>query len=119
MVKRTGPTNYQLQQLLAELDGKALQSNFWRRIIKDLKKSSRQRRIVNLYKIDKFARNGETIVVPGKVLSVGEISKKIDIAAMFFSSGAIKKINAANGKALSIKELLEKNPQGKKVRILG
>ncbi len=119
MVKRTGPTNYQLQILLKEMESIALKSNFWKRIMKDLNKPTRQRRLVNIYKIENFARDGETIVVPGKVLSVGELSKKVEVAALSFSDEAKRKILEAKGKVLSLKELLDNNPEGKKVRILG
>lgn len=116
-MKRTGPTNYQVQQIVAELSKKG-ESGFWRRVAKDLQKPTRQRCAVNVYKIDKYAREGETILIPGKVLSVGEINKKVDVAAMNFSAEAKRKIVEAKGKALSISELLQQNPEGKKVRIL-
>ncbi len=118
-MKRTGPTNYQIQKLLVDLEVKARESNFWRRIVKDLKKPTRQRRTVNIYKINKAAREGEMIIVPGKVLSVGELSKKVDVAALTFSAEARKKIVDAKGKVMTITELLKNNPEGKKVRILG
>ncbi|MBT4805201.1 50S ribosomal protein L18e [Candidatus Woesearchaeota archaeon] len=114
-----GTTNYQMQLLLQELEPKVKDSRFWRRIVKDLNKPSRQRRVVNLYKINKCVKEGETIIVPGKVLSVGDLNKKVDIAALNFSSGAKEKIIEAKGKAMTIKELLQINPEGKKVRILG
>ena len=119
MVKRTGPTNFQIQHLLEELQPKVKDSNFWRRVVKDLKKPSRQKRTVNVYKINKCAREGEIILVPGKVLSVGDITKKVNVAAMNFSTEARRKIEEANGKTMSIKELLQSNRDGKKVRILG
>ena len=119
MTKRTGPSNYQLQHLLQELGPKAQENNFWKRIVEDLQKPTRQRREVNVYKIDKYSRDGETVLVPGKVLSVGELTKKVDVAALNFSSEARRKITQAKGKVLSISELLHKNPEGKKVRILG
>ena len=119
MTLRTGPMNYQLQLLLMELETKARTSLFWRRIAADLQKPTRQRRTVNVYKIEQFARDGETIVVPGKVLSVGHLSKKVAVAAFTFSKEAEQKIKAAKGTVLSIQELLQKNPDGKKVRILG
>lgn len=115
----SGPTNYQLNQLLMQVDLKARESPFWRRIAKDLRKPTRQRRTVNVYKIDKYAREGETVVVPGKVLSVGSLTKKVDVAAITFSQEARKKIEEAKGKAYSITELLVQNPDAKKVRILG
>jgi large subunit ribosomal protein L18e len=116
---RTGPTNFQLQTLLLELEGKALESKFWKRVLSDLRKPSRQRRTVNVYKIDKHAKEGETIIVPGKVLSLGEINKKVDVAAFTFSGEARKKIEQASGKTLSIQELIKQNPKGENVRILG
>ncbi len=117
MVKRTGPTNFQLQGLINDLN--ASECRIWQRVADDLSKSTRQRRIVNIYKLDKFANEGETVVVPGKILSVGELSKKLDVAAFSFSEEAKKKIINAKGKVLSIHELLQKNPKGNKVRILG
>ncbi len=119
MVQRTGPMNYQLQVLLAELESKSFHSSFWKRIVKDLKKPTRQRRIVNLYKIETCAQDGETIIVPGKVLSVGELHKKVSVAALTFSAEAEKKIKEAKGKILTIRELFQQNPEGKNVRIIG
>jgi len=119
MVKRTGPTNYQLQTLMVELQPHTLKSKFWKRVLEEVNKPTRQRREVNLYKIDQFAQDGETILVPGKVLSMGELKKKVDVAAMSFSAEARQKIVDAKGKVWSISELLHKNPEGKKVRILG
>lgn len=120
MVKRTGPTNYQLKLLIEELEKKAADSKvkLWGRLAKDLKKPSRQRRTVNVYKIDKWAREGETVVVPGKVLNLGELKKKVNVAAFCFSEAAKEKIEKV-GKVISIKELMETNPKGEKVRILG
>ncbi|MBT4604785.1 50S ribosomal protein L18e [archaeon] len=118
MVKRTGPTNTSLQKLISQLRTKANEVALWKRIASDLEKPSRQRRSVNLYKINNVAKDGETIIVPGKVLSIGDIDKKITIAAFSYSSLAKQKISK-NGSALTIKELFEKNPQGKGIRIIG
>jgi large subunit ribosomal protein L18e len=119
MAKRTGPTNPHVQGLLEELSKVTLKNKFWARVAEELSASTRSRRIVNLYKIDKYAQDGETILVPGKVLSVGELSKKVEVAALNFSEEAKQKVLAAKGKTLTISELFHKNPEGKKVRILG
>lgn len=120
MAERTGPTNEQLKLLIKELESKYLESGvkLWRRLANDLKKPSRQRREVNVYKIGKLAREGETIVVPGKVLNTGELNKGVQVAAFSFSGAAKEKIEK-KGKVMSIQELMEKNPEGRKVRILG
>lgn len=119
MGKRTGPSNYQLQRLIEELTPHARKSRFWKRILADVLKPSRQRREVNLYKIDRYVQEGETVIVPGKVLSVGEVHKKVTVAAITFSAAARRKVTEANGRALSLQELLHENPDGKNVRIMG
>ena len=92
--------------------------NIWKRIADDLSRPTRQRRIVNLYKINKFAKENETIIVPGKILAVGELDHSVTVAAFTFSGAALDKINKV-GKAMSINELIQENPKGKKIRIFG
>ncbi len=73
---------------------------------------------VNLDKINEEAKEGEVIVVPGKVLSEGEISKKVKVAAFSFSEKAKEKIANAKGEVLTIMEEIKKNPDAKNVRIV-
>jgi len=114
-------SNIQLIKLIEELKKQSsLESvKIWKRIAKDLESSSRRRATVNLYKINQHTKADETIIVPGKVLSVGEIDHKVNIAAYNFSEQAKEKIIKAQGKVLSIYELLKQNPKGKGVRIIG
>lgn len=119
-MKRTGPTNPYLMDLINELKDLSRKQNvqIWNRIAEDLEKPTRKRRAVNIYRIDKYTKNDETAVVPGKVLSIGNLNKKIKVAAFQFSNQAKEKINLV-GKAITIKELIKENPQGRKVRIIG
>lgn len=73
---------------------------------------------VNLDKINSEAKEGETILVPGKVLSQGEINKKIKIIALKFSEKAKEKILKAKGETISISDEIKKNPDKKNVRII-
>jgi large subunit ribosomal protein L18e len=73
---------------------------------------------VNLSKISKEAKAGEVIVVPGKVLSQGEIDKKIKVAALGFSESAKEKLIKAGCGVLSILEEIKLNPEAKGVKIL-
>ena len=120
MPNRTGPSNPILQELIKELRKKSFEHkcNLWSRLAEDLEKSSRQRREVNLYKINAYAGDNETVVVPGKVLATGVLDHKVTVAAFSFSGAAIEKINQI-GKAIHIKDLIKDNPKGKKIRILG
>lgn len=121
MTKRTGPTNVHLQELITMLKKTAIEKEtpLWKRLAEDLETSTRNRRMVNLYKISKYAQDNEIIVVPGKVLATGDITKKLSVAAWSFSETAREKIQKAKGEAFSIGELLKRNPNVQHIRILG
>lgn len=113
--------NERMMELLQSLKKAAIENNapIWKRIATDLEKPTKQRRLVNIYKIEKHVKDGETIVVPGKVLGTGDLSKKVSVAAFSFSEDAQEKISGAKGHTMTIAELLKKNPKGEKIRIIG
>ncbi|MDP6642029.1 MAG: 50S ribosomal protein L18e [Candidatus Nanoarchaeia archaeon] len=113
-------TNSQLIELIQELKVLSNKENvkLWKRVAKDLEKSTRRHSNVNVLKVNKYVRENETALIPGKVLSKGDLTKKITIAALSFSKEAKEKINKT-GKAITIKELIKENPKGSKVRIIG
>ena len=121
MAKRTGPTNPSLQKLIADVHKVAYDKDvkFWQRIAEELKKPTRNRREVNIGKINEHADGKMDIAVPGKVLGGGTIDHPVTVYAWKFSSDAKEKITLAKGKALTLSELLKTNPSGKKVRIIG
>ncbi|MFC1754008.1 50S ribosomal protein L18e [Thermoproteota archaeon] len=121
MTARTGPSNVQLRGLIQLLkkQGSEQKVNIWKRIAKDLEKSARNKRIVNVYSLDKNTKENENIIVPGKVLGTGEINHKVNVAAFDFSDGAKKKISQAKGTCMHIADMLQKNPKGKDLRIIG
>lgn len=120
-MKRTGPSNEQLQATIEMLRKLASEQkvNLWKRIATDLAKPTRKRAIVNLYKIAKNTKENEAIIVPGKVLATGDISHKLTVGAYAFSEEAKEKITKAKGECLTIQELVQKNPKGQNVRIIG
>lgn len=75
-------------------------------------------RNMNLNKIDKEVKEGETIIIPGKVLSQGEINKKIKIAAIGFSKKAKEKLLKAKSEIILIADEIKKNPKCNGVKIL-
>src|SRR3989344_2905582 len=118
---KTGPTNEQLKGLLAGLNarGHSDSSPLLLRLEKDLKRSTRQRRIVNLSRINRYTKDGETVVVPGKVLASGELDHAVTIAAWKFSQQALDKIQRSKSKAMLISELAGGEIKGKRIRIIG
>jgi large subunit ribosomal protein L18e len=118
--KQRGPTNPVIASLVGDLRiaSRKNEAPIWRTIADRLVKPRRQRSEVNLSKINRYTTDNESVVVPGKVLATGELSHKVTVAAIGFSSRAKEKIEAAGGKALSISDLMDENPKGSKVRIL-
>lgn len=116
-MKRTGPTNTVLQKTIAQL--KAQKVKLWKRVAYELERVTRQRREVNLSRIDMFANNGEIVLVPGKVLASGILTKKVTVVAWSFSAAAKDKIKAAGGKVMTLEELVKANPKGTGVKVIG
>lgn len=90
----------------------------WKRVASELSRPRRKKVEVNVSKLEAHAPADATVVVPGKVLGSGTLSKKLTVAAFTFSEGARKIISSAGGKTLSIEELCESKPDGKGVLLL-
>jgi large subunit ribosomal protein L18e len=70
---------------------------------------------VNLEKINK--KGGKDVIIPGKVLSKGNLNKKIKITALSFSEKAREKIKQSGSQALLISQEVEKGKlQGEVLR---
>ncbi len=119
MPRPTGPTNPILKELIKDIrnHGYKDKSGFLIRLAELLEKPRRRKAEVTLSRLNRVCKEDETAVVPGKVLN-GLLRKRITIAAFKFSESALKNIEKANSKAITIKELIKENPKGKNVRII-
>ena len=114
-------TNENLKSLIQELKKKAIDTDIriFKRIASDLEKPTRSQRAVNLSRINRYTKENELIVVPGKVLGSGDLDHSLTIAAYKFSSSALDKINTSKSKAIKISDLMNGEVKGKKIRIIG
>ncbi len=119
-MRRTGPTNYVWRKTIRILRKAANQhkARIWRYVAELLERPARRRVVVNVSKINRYTKPGETVVVPGKVLGAGIIDHPVTVAAMAFSASAVEKIKAAGGRVMHILDLLNENPKGSGVRII-
>jgi large subunit ribosomal protein L18e len=90
----------------------------WFKIAEILSSSRKNRVDVNLDEINKNIDDKKIIVVPGKVLSQGEISKKIKVVALKFSEKAREKLIKSGCNVEIILNEIKKNPDAKDVKIL-
>ncbi len=114
--RKTNPRLVKLIDLLLE-EGAKNESNLWKVVAERLASPTRRWAEVSLSKIERYARENEVIVVPGKVLG-GNLTKAVKVAAFNFSESAKEKIIATGGQWMRIEDLVKVNPKGSGVRIL-
>jgi len=114
-------TNAQLIEVIDQLKAQSREtgSAVWRDVAVRLQKSRKNWAQPNLSRVSRYASDGSVVVVPGKLLGSGEVIKSHTIAAYSVSSGAREKIEAAGGRCLTYSELMNENPTGSGVVILG
>ena len=113
--KITGPSNFYIRKLIRNLWKTKV--NIWKKVSKKLSGPRRNRVKANLYRINKKTSKDEVIVIPGKVLSMGELDHTLTIACLEYSKSAKKKIESSGSKLITIEELLEQNPKGSGVKV--
>lgn len=94
-------------------------SPVWLTVMECLSKSSARRPAVNVGKISRLTKEDDLVMVPGKVLGGGIISHKVTVGAYSFSEKGSWKIQKAGGSPLSLREFVEKFPDGKGVILIG
>ena len=120
MVKKVIKTNPNLIELINKLYEQSRSENvaIWKDVARRLERSNRRTAEVNLSDISRYAEAGETVLVPGKVLSNGDLNDKVDVVAFNFSAKAREKIESAGGEFISIDKIMEINPKGSNIRIM-
>ncbi|MHA2401198.1 MAG: 50S ribosomal protein L18e [Promethearchaeota archaeon] len=111
----TGPSNYYHRKLIRDLWKTKIK--IWRKISKKLSSPRKNRVAPNLYRINKKTKENDVIIVPGKVLGMGDLDHALTIACLECSKSARQKIESSGSKLLSIEELLGQNPKGMGVKV--
>lgn len=121
MTKKNNKTNPDLKELIHNLKKHANENKvmLWKDIAERFEKPLNNWSVVNLKRINRTINEKETALIAGKVLSDGNLEKKVNIAAWSFSDRAIEKIKKSGGKTYTIEEIMKENPKGKNIRIIG
>ncbi len=115
--RKTNPNLVGLIDRLLEISVKN-EAKVWRDVAEMLSKPRRNQAEVNVSKLERYLRDEEVAVVPGKVLGTGKVERPLKVAAFAFSEMARKKIEAAGGRCMDILQLANENPKGSKIRII-
>jgi large subunit ribosomal protein L18e len=90
----------------------------WFQLAHILSGSTNTHSALNLSEIDAQTKAGDTIIVPGKVLSSGNLTKKVRICALSASKSALDKIKREKSEYASILDEIKKNTKAEGVKIL-
>lgn len=107
--KKTNP-------ILVETVVLAKKNPAWVEVASLLTRNRKDRKNANLNEIAKM--EGEVVAVAGKVLSDGDISKKIKVVALGFSEKAKEKLLKAGCEAVLLKDEIQNNKDAKGVVVL-
>ena len=91
----------------------------WRRLSVMIQKPHRARSVVNLNKISQYTKDGDVVVVQGKVLGMGTIQHSITLGSFAISETALTKIVQAGGRVASWDSIIRQYPAGTGVVLLG
>lgn len=120
MLRTIRKENPELAHILVELRraAKAHDAPIWGDVAQKLARPRHQTDPVNVGHLERLVEANATVVVPGKLLAEGVLSKPLTVAAFHYSQGARQKVHQAGGRALGIHELLKAKPDGSGVRIV-
>jgi len=114
-------SNAQLQSLVGSLKQAARENEapVWKAVAGRLESPARTWPSINISRLERHAEPKTMVVVPGKLLGAGAISKPLTVGAFSFSAAAREKVEAAGGNCLTLPEMLEAHPKGAGVRLMG
>jgi large subunit ribosomal protein L18e len=90
----------------------------WLKVAEVLSSPRRRRINLNIKEINEKSKEGENVVIPGKILSQGEMNKKMKIVALNFSKKAEEKLKKGGCEVITILEEIKKNPEMNGLKIL-
>ena len=90
----------------------------WLKLAKLLSQSTRKHSSINLEQIDKQTSLGDTVLVPGKVLAVGEITKKVKSCSFGISKEALERLTKTRSEWINILDEIKKNPNAEGLKII-
>ena len=116
--KIKGRTKAKSNDGLQETIRLALKNKAWFKLAQILSASTRQYSSVNLGQIDKVSKQGEIIVVLGKVLSSGSLTKKVRIASLGISAEAKDKLKETKSEYVYLAKEIQSNVKAEGVRVI-
>ncbi len=95
-----------------------LKNKLWLALTKKIAGSTRLQTDLNLSEIDEKTTAGDTVVIPGKVLAGGDLTKKLRIASLSISASAKDKLKKTKSEWVPLYQEIQSNPKAEGVKII-
>jgi large subunit ribosomal protein L18e len=120
MLRTIAKENPELRRTLIDLRKAARthQAPLWAAVAERLARPRHQTTPVNVSHLERLAEPKATVVVPGKLLADGRLTKPLTVAAFSCSPAAREKVHQAGGTVVTIHDLVKSRPDGSGVRLL-
>ncbi len=106
------------QKLITKLEitSRKTKKKIWKDLAERIQKPTRNNIVINIENLEKLAKKfkGKTLIVPGKILSKGEITEKATIIAISASEKAIEKISK-KGEFIFLKDFVNEKVNTKEL----
>jgi large subunit ribosomal protein L18e len=107
-------TNPALKNIIAL----ATKNKSWNPLAKKLSGSTQAHTSINLDELDEKLKDGDKAIIAGKVLSKGELTKKVTLSALAYSEAAKEKLDKAKIPLNDLEDEINKNKEAKGVIFL-
>lgn len=104
--------------VLKEIIHEAMKHPAWHPLVQKLSGPTRRFVSINLENLDALAKDGETLIVPGSILSLGTFNKKCIIIPLRLTQSAKEKLAESKIEVVDMLEFIKKNVSAKGVRII-
>ena len=104
--------------VMLERKGRKEKAAIWKEASETLLTTSSRRVEVNLGHLSGIVSKATAVLVPGKVLGSGLLTRKLVVGAYSYSGAARKKIEVAGGLALGVQDFVKKYPKGSGVLLV-
>ncbi|MCL4322879.1 MAG: 50S ribosomal protein L18e [Candidatus Thermoplasmatota archaeon] len=115
--RKTSPKIKETVKTILELS-RENQSPLWRDIAKRLSETRQNYADLNVGKISKLCKDGDIVVVPGKVLGSFFAVGKVKISALDISEKAMRKVKESGSEFIPLQDLAKENPEPKNIKIM-
>ncbi len=109
--RKTNPVLVETVQL-------ALKNEAWSKIASILSGPTRNYSAKNLFEIENESKAGDTIIIPGKILSKGELTKKLKLCSLSISVEAKEKLKHSKSEFVYLLDEIKKNPKAEGIKII-